>query len=106
VSEPVRPATSTVGAPIGAVAVGLLAAAFGFLAATAQGMATAPSRWAGLVPLAIMAAGSALAALGLASLPIPGLRSAAKWGAIAILIAFVGLYLLSQLLSVAGLDGG
>jgi hypothetical protein len=98
-SEPVGPAAPAIGASIGAVAVGLLAAGFGFLAATAQGMATAPSQWAGLV------VGLALALLGLASLPMPGLRSAAKKGAIAILIAFIGLFVLSQILSVIGLYG-
>ncbi|WP_129790974.1 hypothetical protein [Sphingosinicella sp. CPCC 101087] len=101
-----RPAAPAIGASIGAVAAGLLAAGIGFLAATAQGMATAPSQWAGLVPLGIIAVGLGLTVLGLVSLPVPGLRSAARTGAVVILIGFVGLFVLSRVISAIGLYGG
>ena len=96
----------SIGGSIAAIAVGLVTAGLGFLAAAASAMASAPTRWTGLAPLAIMAAGAALTVLGLVSIPVPRLRAAAKWCAIAALVGFAGLYVLSQFLMATGIYDG
>lgn len=103
-TEPVLAATR--GASVAAVAAGAIVGGFGFLAAVAQGMATAPGRWSGLFPLALMVGGGALVLLGLASLAAPRLRPAAKKGAIAAVIGLAGLYVVGQLLIMTGFYDG
>ena len=105
-TEPVPAPSQSLAGSFGAVAMGSLIGAVGFLAATAEGMATAPSRWAGVAPMALMAAGFALALLGLAALLAPHLRPAAKKGVIAALIGVIGFYAIYRLLMIAGLYDG
>lgn len=85
------------------IAVGLSLAGFGFLAAAAEGMATAPGAMSGLVPLAIMVVGAALTAVGAASLALPRLRRASKHAAVAVLLGLLFLYVAGQILMLTGL---
>lgn len=63
---------------LGAIVTGVLVAILGFIAATAQGMATAPSHFAANVALGLMLAGCLLALCGLGSIWLPRLRKPAR----------------------------
>lgn len=74
-------ASPPVGKPaVGAIVTGILVAIIGFLAATAQGMATAPSHTMANVALLLMLAGCVLALCGLASIWLPRLRRPTRIG--------------------------
>ena len=94
------------GASLAAIAVGAATAGFGFLAATASGMATAPDRDTGFFSMAVMTAGSMLFGLGIASFFSARLRPAARAGAILLAVALLALYIVGQVLIMTGLSDG
>lgn len=84
---------------IGAIVSGLFVAALGLLAATAQGMAAAPSAAAGTVLTIGIVLGLALALAGIASIWLPRLRKPARIGNTVVLVALVVAYLADRFLA-------
>lgn len=88
--------------PIGAMIVGVLIALLGFAAATAQGMATAPSAVAAIIAMAVIVLGCALAALAIASIWLPRLRQLARACSTALLGLLVVAFVINRVLIIAG----
>lgn len=86
----------------GAILTGLLVAALCFVAATAQGMATAPSATAGIAATAGIFVGLALMLAGIGSIWLPRLRAPARIGNYIVLGALFLAFLADKVLSLAG----
>ena len=86
----------------GAIITGLLVAALCFVAATAQGMVTAPSATAGIVATAGIFVGLALMLAGIASIWLPRLRTPARTGNYFVLGALFLAFLAERILGLAG----
>lgn len=84
---------------IGAIITGGLIALLGFAAATAQGMATVPSKVSAIVAMAGIIFGCALAVVGLASRWSPRLRRPARTCNYVMLILLVVAFLVNWILS-------
>lgn len=83
---------------VGAFITGLFVVGLGYLAASAQGMTTAPSRSSAAVAMAIMLAGAVLALCGLASFWWKRLRKPARTGQYLVLALLVGAFVIDRLL--------
>lgn len=87
--------------PIGAIIVGVLIAVLGFAAATAQGMATAPSSVAAIIAMAAIVLGCALALMAIVSIWLRGLRDLARTSGIVLLVLLVVAFVIDRALIVA-----
>jgi hypothetical protein len=81
---------------LGAIAMGMLTALLGYLAALAHGMGTAPSGWGGWMAIALMLLGCTLALVGVASIWMERLKPAASIGAQAAIILLVGAFIVDK----------
>lgn len=86
----------------GAIITGFLVAALCFIAATAQGMVTAPSATAGIAATAGIFVGLALMLAGIASIWLPRLRAPARIGNYIVLGAVFLAFLADKILGLAG----
>lgn len=81
---------------ISAIVTGGLIALVGYVAAAAQGMATAPSDLTAIVAMAVTLLGFALALMGIASIWLPRLRRPARAGNYVALSVLVFAFLANQ----------
>lgn len=99
-SNDARPSTVSPAAKpaVGAIVTGFLMVGLGYLAASAQGMVTAPSHTAAAVATVIMLAGAVLALCGLASFRWERLRKPARAGHYLALALLAGAFVVDRVL--------